>query len=225
MYLLLLAVLHPSKALVDALFHAHRLEWVRAGNYFFTQPMPDGVAFPYAIALYVVASPWMALTRDHVALLRIVVCTAHVLTGLLLYAAVLHRWNDRLAGALAVVLWSLIPQWFVVVGNANLTAAFAQSIATAIAADRGDSRAGRARLPSRRGVVRARLRGAFCRTSARSRCCLSRSCSWRSRAGGVATLERVPARWIVGTAVAAAIFSVVDRTTGTSPRSTSRSTA
>ena len=79
LYLLLLAVLHPSKALVDALFHAHRLEWVRAGNYFFTQPMPDGVAFPYAIALYVVASPWMALTRDHVALLRIVVCTAHVL--------------------------------------------------------------------------------------------------------------------------------------------------
>ena len=42
-----------------------------------------------------------------------------------------HRWNDRLAGALAVVLWSLIPQWFVVVGNANLTGAFAQSIATA----------------------------------------------------------------------------------------------
>ena len=69
--------------------------------------------------------------RDHVALLRIVVCTAHVLTGLLLYAAVVARWQDRLNGVLAVVLWSLVPQWFVVVGNANLTAAFGQSVATA----------------------------------------------------------------------------------------------
>ena len=131
LYLLLLALLHPSKAVVDALFHAHRLEAVRAGHYFFTQPMPDGVAFPYAIALYVVSLPWMAVTRDHVALLRIVVCTAHILTGLLLYAAVVGRWQDRLTGVLAVVLWSLVPQWFVVVGNANLTAAFGQSTATA----------------------------------------------------------------------------------------------
>ena len=121
LYLLLLALLHPSKTVVDAVFHAHRLEAVRAGHYFFTQPMPDGVAFPYAIALYVVSLPWMAVMRDHVALLRIVVCTAHVLTGLLLYAAVVGRWQDRLTGVLAVVLWSLVPQWFVVVGNANLT--------------------------------------------------------------------------------------------------------
>jgi hypothetical protein len=131
LYLLLLAVLHPSKALVDALFHAHRLEWVRAGNYFFTQPMPDGVAFPYAIALYVVTLPWMALTRDHVTLLRIVVCSAHILAGLLIYVAIVRRLQDQLAGALAVVLWSLVPQWFLVVGNANLTAAFGQSVATA----------------------------------------------------------------------------------------------
>lgn len=131
LYLLLLAVLHPSKALVDAQFHAHRLEWVRAGNYLFTQPMPDGVAFPYAIALYVVALPWMALTRDHVTLLRVVVCTAHLLAGLLLYTAIVRRLRDPLAGAVAVVLWSLVPTWFLVVGNANLTSAFGQSAATA----------------------------------------------------------------------------------------------
>ncbi len=131
LYLLLLALLHPSKATVDAQFHAHRLEWVHAGRYFFTQPMPSGVAFPYAIGLYVVSLPWMALTRDHVALLRVVVCATHVLTGLLLYVAVTRRWSDRLGGTLAIVLWSLVPQWFVVVGNANLTGAFAQSIATA----------------------------------------------------------------------------------------------
>jgi hypothetical protein len=131
LYVLLLALLHPSKALVDAVFHAHRLEWVHAGRYFFTQPMPDGVSFPYAIALYVVASPWMAFTRDHVALLRIVVCVVHVAAGAALYVPIARHWNDRLAGAIAVVLWSLVPQWFVVVGNANLTNAFGQSVATA----------------------------------------------------------------------------------------------
>ena len=60
----------------DAVFHAHRLEWVLGGRYFFTQPMPSGVSFPYAIALYVAAAPFASLTRDHVALLRIVVCAA-----------------------------------------------------------------------------------------------------------------------------------------------------
>ena len=131
LYLLFLALLHPSKAVVDALFHAHRLEWVHSGRYLFTQPMPDGVAFPYAIALYVVSLPWMALTRDHVTLLRVVVCTAHILAGLLLYVAIVRRLRDPLAGALAVVLWSLVPTWFLVVGNANLTSAFGQSAATA----------------------------------------------------------------------------------------------
>lgn len=131
LYLLLLALLHPSKAMVDALFHAHRLEWVHSGRYFFTQPMPDGVAFPYAIGLYVITLPWMALTRDHVTLLRIVVCTAHIVAGLLLYVAIVRRLQDQLAGALAVVLWSVVPIWFVVVGNANLTGAFGQSAATA----------------------------------------------------------------------------------------------
>ncbi len=100
-------------------------------DYLFTQPMPDGVAFPYAIGLYVVSLPWMALTRDHVTLLRIVVCTAHILAGLLLYVAIVRRLQDQLAGALAVVLWSLVPTWFLVVGNANLTGAFGQSAATA----------------------------------------------------------------------------------------------
>ncbi len=209
LYLLLLGVLHPSKALVDALFHAHRLEWVRAGNYFFTQPMPDGVAFPYAIGLYVVATPWMALTRDHIALLRIVVCTAHVLTGLLLYAAVRHRWDDRLAGALAVVLWSLVPQWFVVVGNANLTAAFAQSAATAsllcaaILALGSRNFAHVVVLFVLVSVAFLSHVGTFPLLFA-ALVLLAIACRWRGERS-----ERVPARWIIGTAVVAAIFSVV----------------
>lgn len=130
-YLLAVALLHPSKTLVDALFHAHRLEWVHGGRYFFTQPMPDGVSFPYAIALYVAALPFMSLTRDHVMLLRVLVTAVHVLAGLLLYVVLARRHDDRLAGACAVVLWPLVPHWHVVVGNANMTNAFGQSVATA----------------------------------------------------------------------------------------------
>jgi hypothetical protein len=130
-YLLAIALIHPSKTLVDALFHAHRLEWVHAGRYFFTQPMPDGVSFPYAIALYVTASAFMSLTRDHVMLLRVLVTAVHVLAGLMLYLVLARRHDDRLAGAFAVGFWPFVPHWHIVVGNANMTNAFGQSVATA----------------------------------------------------------------------------------------------
>ncbi|MEO5822285.1 MAG: hypothetical protein ABIT71_17400, partial [Vicinamibacteraceae bacterium] len=81
-------LLHPGKAIVDAVFHAHKLGTVLAGEYFFTQPMPSGVEFPYAIGLYVTAAPWAGLTRDHVMLLRVVVAVAHVLAALSLYPLV-----------------------------------------------------------------------------------------------------------------------------------------
>ena len=209
LYLLLLALLHPSKAVVDALFHAHRLEAVRAGHYFFTQPMPDGVAFPYAIALYVVSLPWMAVTRDHVALLRIVVCTAHVLTGLLLYAAVVGRWQDRLTGVLAVVLWSLVPQWFVVVGNANLTAAFGQSTATATLLVAAVLALGpRDYLQVAAVFVLASVAflshvGTFPLLFV-ALMLLAAASFWRGDRA-----ERTPARWIAAVAVVAAIVSVV----------------
>jgi hypothetical protein len=129
LFLQLLALLHPSKALVDALFHAHRFDWVLAGRYLFTQPMPDGVQFPYAIGLYVFAAPWSAVTRDHVTLLRVVVLAAHAVAGALLYLLVVRAWGDRVTGALAVALFHLLPLPYVVIGNANLTYAFGQSAA------------------------------------------------------------------------------------------------
>lgn len=209
LYVLLLALLHPSKGLVDGLFHAHRLEWVRSGRYLFTQPMPDGVAFPYAIGLYVISLPWMALTRDHVSLLRIVVCTSHILAGLLLYVAIVRRVQDRLAGALAVVFWSLVPQWFVVVGNANLTAAFGQSAATAalLAATiwrlgPRDYRQGAA-LFALAALAQLSHVGTFPQLVA-AMLALAVAC----RVLGGSEL-RAPAWWIGGTAIAAAIFSVV----------------
>ena len=129
LYLKLLALLHPAKGLVDALFHAHRLEWVLGGRYFFTQPLASGLEFPYAIGLYVFAAPWSALTHDHVALLDVIVAASEVLAGALLYWTVVRTWGDRLAGAVAVTLFSIVPLAYDVVGHANLTNAFAQSVA------------------------------------------------------------------------------------------------
>jgi hypothetical protein len=131
LYLKLAALLHPSKLLVDALFHAHRLEWVLGGNYFFTQPMPSGVRFPYAIGLYVFSMPWSHLTTDFVTLLRVVVTSAEALGGLLLYYVIARSWGDRTVAAVATVLYSVAPTTFEIVGNANLTNAFGQSVSLA----------------------------------------------------------------------------------------------
>ena len=131
----LAGLLHPSKLIVDALFHAHRLQWVLDGRYFFTQPMPSGVEFPYAIGLYVMAAPWAGLVRDHVYLLRLVVAVVHGLAALSLYPLVVRNWANPTAGVLSVAAYLLAPLPFLVIGNANLTYAFGQSIATiAIAA-------------------------------------------------------------------------------------------
>lgn len=131
LYLKILGLLHPSKLLADALFHAHRLEWVLAGRYFFTQPMPSGVSFPYAIGLYVFAAPWASLTSDHVTLLRVVVCVSDAVAGAMLYLAIVKIWKDRLAAAIAVVLYNVVPLTYGLLSDGNLTNLFAQSVALA----------------------------------------------------------------------------------------------
>ncbi len=131
LYLKLAALFHPSKLVVDAVFHAHRLDWVMEGRFFFTQPMPSGVRFPYAIGLYVFAAPWAIFTTDLVSLLRIVVTAADAIGGLLIYALIARCWGDRTVGATAAVLYGLVPLTFEIVGNANLTNAFGQSASLA----------------------------------------------------------------------------------------------
>ena len=129
LFLKLLMLLHPSKAAIDGVFHAHRFDYVRTGHYFFTQTLPGGVEFPYAVALYVFALPWAAVTRDYESLLRVVVSASEVVAGLLLYWAILSRWRDASVAAIAVVLFHLLPVSYWVIGYANLTQAFGQQAA------------------------------------------------------------------------------------------------
>lgn len=124
------ALLHPAKPIVDAQFQAHRLEWVLAGRWFFTQPMPDGVRFPYAIGLYLVAAPWTLVTSDHVALVRIVASAARALAALALYALVRSAGGSRPEAAASTMGVYLVPLPYLNVGNANLTFVFAQAVAT-----------------------------------------------------------------------------------------------
>ncbi|MBI2833689.1 MAG: hypothetical protein HYX76_04615 [Acidobacteria bacterium] len=134
LYLRLLVLLHPDMYLGDAMFHAHRYEYVLAGRYFFTSITPGSYEFPYAIALYVFALPFSALAHgvdQHVALLRIVVAAVDAVAALLVYPMVVRAWGDRLAAAIAVALYLLAPLDFRVQTVGNLTNAFGQSLALA----------------------------------------------------------------------------------------------
>ena len=130
----LLALLHPNMPIGDALFQAHRFQEVLAGHYYFTSIAPGNYRFPYAPGLYIVAIPFAGLVRrglSDMTLLRTIVCATDALCGLLLYNMAVRIKGDRLAGALAVALYHLIPLGFGVVVAGNLTNAFAQSISVA----------------------------------------------------------------------------------------------
>jgi hypothetical protein len=127
----LLVLLHPTMPIGDALFHAHRFQEVLAGRWYFTSTAPGGYQFPYAPGLYVFTIPFSGLVRRgdaDMTLLRTIVTVADALAGLLLYGMAVRVRGDRLAGAIAVALYHLIPLGFGVIVTGNLTNAFAQSL-------------------------------------------------------------------------------------------------
>jgi hypothetical protein len=151
LFLKLLVLLHPHMPIGDALFQAHRFEWVRDGRWFFTSIAPGGYQFPYAIGLYIAALPfdeYVRGTMGFMALLRILVAAVDTAAGVLLYPAIVGALSDptdaaerpqgiagpgrapdiRLAGAVAVGLYHLLPLNFQVQTVGNLTNAFAQSL-------------------------------------------------------------------------------------------------
>jgi hypothetical protein len=137
LYLKLLVLTHPSMPIGDALFQAHRFEWVRDGRYFFTSIAPGGYEFPYAIGLYLIASPFASLvhgTFGLMVLLRFVVAIADAAAGLLLYPMIARQTGDRLAAAIAVALFHLLPINFLVQTTGKLTNAFGESLLLACVA-------------------------------------------------------------------------------------------
>lgn len=131
LFLNLLVLLHPDMPIGDALFHAHRFEEVLAGRFYFTSTAPGGYAFPYAPGLYVFASLFARLVHrgaGDVVLLRVVTLSVDAVAAGLLYRAIGRGWGDRLAAAIAVALYHLIPTDFSVFTTGNLTNAFAQSV-------------------------------------------------------------------------------------------------
>jgi hypothetical protein len=134
LFLKLLVLLHPDMPIGDAMFHAHRFQGVLAGKLFFTSIAPGGYAFPYPPGLYVFAAAFSGLVRRgaaDVVLLRVVTCAADAAVSVLLYWVVAGAWRNRLAGAMAVAIYHLLPIDFAVLTTGNLTNAFAQSLAVA----------------------------------------------------------------------------------------------
>lgn len=134
LFLQLLVLLHPNMGIGDTMFHAHRFQGVLGGNLYFTSIAPGGYAFPYPPGLYVFASLFSGLVRRgaaDMALLRIVCASADAAAGLLLYPIVVRNWGNRLAGAMAVATYHLIPLSFGVLVTGNMTNSFAQSAAVA----------------------------------------------------------------------------------------------
>jgi hypothetical protein len=129
LYLKVLILLHPSMPIMDALFQAHRLEWVLDGRYYFTSLTPDGYQFPYGISLYLAAAPLARLVHDHVALVRLVVLAAEGAAGICLFAMIARAWNDRRAALVALALFHATPIAQGVIGTGNLTNAFGESAA------------------------------------------------------------------------------------------------
>ena len=157
----LMALMHPAKPDIDAIFHAHRLTDVIAGRRYFTQPFVGGVEMPYAIGLYVFAWPWTWLFADHVAVIRAVAAISDVAAGALLYPMLAGAWANRRAAALAVLFYQLAPLGYAVLGNANLTNLFGQSVALVVVAAAVSWKLAPSRFPSLLGFT-ALVTWAFC---------------------------------------------------------------
>jgi hypothetical protein len=119
--------LHPNAPVSDGMFHVHRAQAVRAGDYIFTSITPQPFyEFPYPIGLYVVAQPLWDRATDRVALLRGITIVADGLVALALYAVVSRRWGQE-TGLLASAIALAVPVVTQSVATANLTNVFAQS--------------------------------------------------------------------------------------------------
>ena len=118
----------------DAMFHAHRFQEVLGGQLLLHVDCAGQLPVPVRagpLRLRDRRSPaWSARAAD-MALLRTIVCVVDAVRDCCSTRIVARVRGDRLAGALAVALYHLIPLGFGVMAVGNLTNAFAQSVSVA----------------------------------------------------------------------------------------------
>jgi hypothetical protein len=120
--------LHPAAPVSDAMFHVHRAQAVRAGEYIFTSVTPRPFyEFPYPVGLYVAAQPFWEQAGDRVFLLRVIALVADALVALALFSVVAARWTSPRTGLVAAGIALSVPVVVHGVSTANLTNIFAQS--------------------------------------------------------------------------------------------------
>ena len=119
--------LHPGAPIGDGMFHVHRAQAVRAGEYIFTSVTPRPFyEFPYPVGLYVAAQPFWNVTTDRVALLRGLTLVLDAFVALALFGVAASRWGST-AGVLGAALALSFPVVVQGISTANLTNVFAQS--------------------------------------------------------------------------------------------------
>jgi hypothetical protein len=123
--------LHPAAPVSDGMFHVHRAQAVRGGNYLFTSVTPRPFyEFPYPVGLYVAAQPLWDRVDDRLILLRGLTLVTDALVALALFAVVAGRWKSTPTGIVAAALALAVPVVVQGVSTANLTNVFAQSCFT-----------------------------------------------------------------------------------------------
>ncbi len=127
--------MHPAAPIGDGMFHVHRAQAVRAGQYIFTSVTPRPFyEFPYPVGLYLAAQPFWNSSPDRVVLLRGLTIVMDAFAALLLFAAVAARWASPGTAVLAAALALSFPAVTQGVSTANLTNVFAQSCFSAAVA-------------------------------------------------------------------------------------------
>ena len=136
-------------------------------------------------------------------------CAANALAGLLLYGMAVRVRGDRLAGALAVAMFHLIPLGFEVIAVGNLTNAFAQSLSVGALALMASARV-RLERPASVACLAAALAVAFLSHTSTfaigsvAACVIALVFWWR---GGPAL--RSPAGAVLVAAIIAAVVAVI----------------
>jgi hypothetical protein len=123
-----LAATTPLMPVSDALFHAHKLQEVAAGNLFpvsLTQHATP-FRFPYGVAFYALLAPLLHLGLDPLALVRWGAAVAGMLAAVAVFSVVLPRGAAH--AALATIALQLLPITFDVLSYGNLSNAFGQSM-------------------------------------------------------------------------------------------------